>query len=106
MINKVSQNLHAELILRDLGDAVLRDASLAAGARVIRKFLITAGVDPADFLFYDGSGLSPQDYITPRAATTLLAYASPASHGARPTAPRCPSPASMARSPEGLRNLR
>jgi D-alanyl-D-alanine carboxypeptidase/D-alanyl-D-alanine-endopeptidase (penicillin-binding protein 4) len=32
-------------------------------------------VQPDDFFFYDGSGLSPQDVITPRAATTLLAYA-------------------------------
>jgi D-alanyl-D-alanine carboxypeptidase/D-alanyl-D-alanine-endopeptidase (penicillin-binding protein 4) len=79
VINKVSQNLHAELILRDLGKAVLPtgpDAgSIAAGARVVRQFLIQAGIDPEDFLFYDGSGLSPQDLITPRAATTLLAYA-------------------------------
>ena len=75
MINKVSQNLHAELVLRDLGKAVLNDGSIAAGARVVRQFLIQAGVDPADFLFFDGSGLSPQDLITPRAATTLLAYA-------------------------------
>jgi len=29
-----------------------------------------------DFFFFDGSGLSNQDLITPRAATTLLAYAS------------------------------
>jgi D-alanyl-D-alanine carboxypeptidase/D-alanyl-D-alanine-endopeptidase (penicillin-binding protein 4) len=75
VINKVSQNLHAELVLRDLGKAVLNDGSIAAGARVVRQFLIQAGINPNDFLFYDGSGLSPQDYITPRAATTLLAYA-------------------------------
>ncbi len=75
VINKVSQNLHAELILRDLGQAVLGDASIAAGARVVRQFLINAGIDPADFVFFDGSGLSPHDLITPRAATTLLAYA-------------------------------
>jgi D-alanyl-D-alanine carboxypeptidase/D-alanyl-D-alanine-endopeptidase (penicillin-binding protein 4) len=75
VINKVSQNLHAELILRDLGKTVLNDGSIAGGARVVRQFLIQAGVDPGDFLFFDGSGLSPQDLITPRAATTLLAYA-------------------------------
>jgi D-alanyl-D-alanine carboxypeptidase/D-alanyl-D-alanine-endopeptidase (penicillin-binding protein 4) len=75
VINKVSQNLHAELILRDLGQAVLGTASVASGARVVRQFLIQAGVDPKDFVFYDGSGLSQQDLITPRAATTLLGYA-------------------------------
>jgi D-alanyl-D-alanine carboxypeptidase/D-alanyl-D-alanine-endopeptidase (penicillin-binding protein 4) len=81
VINKVSQNLHVELILRDLGKAVLNDGSTAAGARVVRQFLINAGVNPTDFLFFDGSGLSPQDLVTPRAATTLLAYASRQSWG-------------------------
>lgn len=73
--NKVSQNLHAELYLRLLGRLEGDDGSIAQGARVVRQFLIAAGVDPGDFLFYDGSGLSPNDLITPRAATTLLVYA-------------------------------
>ncbi len=75
VINKVSQNLHAELLLRDLGKTVLHDGSIAAGARVVRVFLLEAGIDPGDFVFFDGSGLSPHDLVTPRAATTLLAYA-------------------------------
>ncbi len=82
VINKVSQNLHAELILRELGKTVLNDGSVAAGARVVRQFLIQAGIDPGDFLFYDGSGLSPQDLITPRATTTLLAYTARQTWGA------------------------
>ncbi len=73
--NKVSQNLHAELMQRLLGRLEGQDGSIAQGARVVRQFLINAGVDPGDFLFYDGSGLSADDLITPRAATTLLAYA-------------------------------
>jgi len=73
--NKVSQNLHAELFLRLLGRLEGGDGSLAQGARVVRQFLIGAGVDPGDFIFYDGSGLSPQDMITPRALTRLLTYA-------------------------------
>jgi D-alanyl-D-alanine carboxypeptidase/D-alanyl-D-alanine-endopeptidase (penicillin-binding protein 4) len=75
VVNKVSQNLHAELLVRDLGKAVLNDASVVAGARVVRQFLVQAGIDPEDFLFFDGSGLSPQDLVTPRATTTLLGYA-------------------------------
>ena len=74
--NKVSQNLHAEILLRLLGKAEGDDGSVAQGARVVRQFLVSAGVQPEDFYFYDGSGLSPQDVITPRAATTLLTYAS------------------------------
>jgi D-alanyl-D-alanine carboxypeptidase/D-alanyl-D-alanine-endopeptidase (penicillin-binding protein 4) len=72
---KVSQNLHAELYQRLLGRLEGDDGSIAQGARVVRQFLIGAGVDPGDFVFFDGSGLSPNDLITPRAATTLLVYA-------------------------------
>jgi D-alanyl-D-alanine carboxypeptidase/D-alanyl-D-alanine-endopeptidase (penicillin-binding protein 4) len=75
VVNKVSQNLHAEMLLRLLGKAEGDDGSVAQGARVVRQFLISAGVPPEDFFFFDGSGLSGQDVITPRAATTLLAYA-------------------------------
>lgn len=73
---KVSQNLHAELTLRTLGKLLARDGSLGQGTRVVRQFLISIGVRPQDFCFFDGSGLSNADLITPRAATTLLAYAS------------------------------
>ncbi|MGC2162453.1 MAG: D-alanyl-D-alanine carboxypeptidase/D-alanyl-D-alanine-endopeptidase [Silvibacterium sp.] len=79
---KVSQNLHAELYLRALGRLEGGDGSVAQGARVARQFLISAGVDPDDFAFYDGSGLSPQDLITPRAFTQLLVYAARQSWGA------------------------
>ncbi|MGA3371591.1 MAG: D-alanyl-D-alanine carboxypeptidase/D-alanyl-D-alanine-endopeptidase [Terracidiphilus sp.] len=75
VINKVSQNLHAELLLRLLGKVHGTDGSLAQGARVVRQFLINAGVDDGDFFFYDGSGESRDDRIAPRACTQLLAYA-------------------------------
>ena len=77
LTNKVSQNLHAELLLRQLG-AKLGDAGTAAqGARVVRWFLTTkAGVDPEDFVFFDGSGLSGHDLVTPRATVRLLTWAS------------------------------
>jgi D-alanyl-D-alanine carboxypeptidase/D-alanyl-D-alanine-endopeptidase (penicillin-binding protein 4) len=72
---KVSQNLHAELTLRTLGKLLARDGSLGQGTRVVRQFLISIGIRPDDFFFFDGSGLSNQDLITPRAATALLTYA-------------------------------
>jgi D-alanyl-D-alanine carboxypeptidase/D-alanyl-D-alanine-endopeptidase (penicillin-binding protein 4) len=80
--NKVSQNLHAELILRMLGKAFAKDGSLAQGTRVVRQFLVDAGVNDADFFFYDGSGMSMDDRITPRAYTQLLSYASRQAWGA------------------------
>ena len=74
--NKVSQNQHAELFLRQLGFFYPGPATTASGARVVRAFLTQkAGVDGGDFVFVDGSGLSGHDLVTPRATTTLLRYA-------------------------------
>jgi D-alanyl-D-alanine carboxypeptidase/D-alanyl-D-alanine-endopeptidase (penicillin-binding protein 4) len=79
--NKVSQNLHAEITLRTLGKLESSDGSLLEGTRVVRQFLISAGVIPTDFVIYDGCGLSVQDLVTPRAFTTLLSYAARQSWG-------------------------
>ncbi len=73
--NKVSQNLHAELLLRQLGKIFGTDGSLAQGSRVVRQFLVEAGVSDGDFFLYDGSGMSPDDRIAPRAFAQLLSYA-------------------------------
>ncbi len=74
--NKTSQNLHAELLLRLLGKIHADDGSFAQGSRVVRQFLVNSGVKDGDFFFYDGSGLSVDDRIAPRALTQLLAFAS------------------------------
>jgi D-alanyl-D-alanine carboxypeptidase/D-alanyl-D-alanine-endopeptidase (penicillin-binding protein 4) len=74
--NKESLNLHAELLLRQLGRAYGSEGSAAQGARVVRAFLEGAGIDKDDFVFYDGSGLSGHDLVTPRATVRLLQYAS------------------------------
>ena len=76
--NKVSQNLHAELLLHQLSVARSDDpraGSRAQGARVVRQFLLNAGIDKDDFVFLDGSGLSGHDLVTPRATVKLLQYA-------------------------------
>jgi D-alanyl-D-alanine carboxypeptidase/D-alanyl-D-alanine-endopeptidase (penicillin-binding protein 4) len=76
LTNKESLNLHAELMLHQLGRRVTcGDGSTVAGARMVRAFLINAGLDPNDFLFFDGSGLSGHDLVTPRATAKLLSYA-------------------------------
>jgi D-alanyl-D-alanine carboxypeptidase/D-alanyl-D-alanine-endopeptidase (penicillin-binding protein 4) len=75
--NKVSQNLHAELWLHHLGrKAACSSGSTVEGARLVRAFLEHAGVDKDDFVFFDGSGLSGHDLVTPRATARLLQYAS------------------------------
>jgi D-alanyl-D-alanine carboxypeptidase/D-alanyl-D-alanine-endopeptidase (penicillin-binding protein 4) len=74
--NKISQNLHAELTLRLLGKTFGTEGSFVQGARVVRQFMTEAGVDDNDFFLYDGSGMSPDDRIAPRAYAQLLSYAS------------------------------
>ncbi len=73
--NKTSQNLHAELLLRLLGKLEGSDGSFAEGARVVRQFLTDADISDEDFFLYDGSGMSTDDRIAPRAFTRLLDYA-------------------------------
>ncbi len=76
LTNKVSQNLHAELLLHQLGrQGVCGQGSGVEGARVVLAFLLHAGVLPGDFLLYDGSGLSDHDLVTPRAIARFLSYA-------------------------------
>ena len=72
---KVSQNLHAELLLRHLGQAIGENGSTAQGTRVLRQFATGAGLSPNDFVLDDGSGLSTHDLVAPRALTQLLVYA-------------------------------
>ena len=82
--NKVSQNQHAEVFLRQLGLFLAAGGTAAQGARVVRSFLTTkAHIDPQDFVFYDGSGLSGHDLVTPRATTQLLRYGATQPWGAR-----------------------
>jgi serine-type D-Ala-D-Ala carboxypeptidase/endopeptidase (penicillin-binding protein 4) len=84
LTNKISQNLHAELLLHHLGKIYGQaytggdggvDGSSAEGARVVRQFLLNVGIDKDDFVFYDGSGLSGHDLVTPRATAKLLQFA-------------------------------
>jgi D-alanyl-D-alanine carboxypeptidase/D-alanyl-D-alanine-endopeptidase (penicillin-binding protein 4) len=74
VINKVSQNLHAELMLRLLGKEKGTSGSIQGGLEVLRSFLIHAGLKPEQFVFFDGSGLSRENLVTPAATVSLLRY--------------------------------
>ncbi len=76
LTNKVSQNLHAELFLRDIGAALTCEPDAKESLRLVRDYLLNAGLDGNDFVFYDGSGLSGHDLVTPRAVVRMLQYAS------------------------------
>ena len=73
--NKVSQNLHAEMLLRLLGREKAGSGSVAAGLQVLRDFLKLAGIAPEEYALYDGCGLSRHDLVSPRAMVKLLRYA-------------------------------
>ena len=75
LTNKMSHNLHAELLLRAVGREKLGVGSTAAGLKVEREFLPSAGVADGDIFLTDGSGLGRDNLVTPRAMVTLLRYA-------------------------------
>ena len=76
LVNKVSQNLHAELLLRLLGREKGTAGTIEAGSEVLRGFLTKADIRSDEYVFYDGSGLSRQNLVTPHAIVKLLLYAS------------------------------
>jgi D-alanyl-D-alanine carboxypeptidase/D-alanyl-D-alanine-endopeptidase (penicillin-binding protein 4) len=75
VINKVSQNLHAEILLRLLGREKGTGGTVQAGLEVLRGFLNNAGIAPEEYSFFDGSGLSRENLVTPHAVVGLLRYA-------------------------------
>jgi D-alanyl-D-alanine carboxypeptidase/D-alanyl-D-alanine-endopeptidase (penicillin-binding protein 4) len=84
VINKQSQNLHAELMLRRLGtlhgDARALDdygrpkSTDELGNDIRRQFLRKAGVETEPLSLRDGSGLARQDLVTPRSTSRLLEF--------------------------------
>jgi D-alanyl-D-alanine carboxypeptidase/D-alanyl-D-alanine-endopeptidase (penicillin-binding protein 4) len=75
VINKVSQNLHAEMLLRLLGREKGTSGSIAAGLEALRTFLAQADVHPEEYVFFDGSGLSRENLVSPHATVKLLRFA-------------------------------
>ncbi len=77
-VQKPSQNLYAELLLRTLGKmnttADPRLSSEEAGVQAVRNFLTQAGIDPSGLVMLDGSGLSRADLVTADTTLQLLTY--------------------------------
>lgn len=77
-----SQNWIAEQLLRTLGAEKRGRGSWRDGIAVEMEFLVgTVGIDSTSFVFNDGSGMSPQNLVTPHGIVQLLEYARTAPWG-------------------------
>jgi D-alanyl-D-alanine carboxypeptidase/D-alanyl-D-alanine-endopeptidase (penicillin-binding protein 4) len=75
LINKISQNLHTEMLLRTAARQNGLWSSPEEMLKTPQDFYAAAGIAPDDIMQTDGSGLSRHDLVTPRAIVTLLEYA-------------------------------
>jgi len=75
LVNKISQNLHTEMLLRTAARQNGPWATPEDMLKVPQDFYATVGIAPDDVIQTDGSGLSRHDLVTPRAVVTLLRYA-------------------------------
>ncbi|HYD37852.1 MAG TPA: D-alanyl-D-alanine carboxypeptidase/D-alanyl-D-alanine-endopeptidase [Allosphingosinicella sp.] len=73
LTNKVSQNLHAELLLRRLG-RLRGTGSIADGLAIVREMVERAGLPRAGWDFSDGSGMSTYNRVAPRAMVAFLRW--------------------------------
>ena len=75
LINKISQNLHTEMLLRTVARQSGTWATDDDLMKVPQDFYASAGIDPDDVIQSDASGLSRHDLVTPRAIVALLTFA-------------------------------
>ena len=74
VVDKVSQNLHAEVLLREVGFAKKFVGSREAGLAEMQEFLREIGLAKDCCQLTDGSGLSRGTLVTPAAIAKLLAH--------------------------------
>ena len=74
VVDKESQNLHAEIMLREVSRNAGAIGSRGSGLEELKLFLAEAGIAPKQYNFEDGSGLSRLTLVTPTSVSRLLVY--------------------------------
>jgi D-alanyl-D-alanine carboxypeptidase/D-alanyl-D-alanine-endopeptidase (penicillin-binding protein 4) len=74
VVDKVSQNLHAELALRAVAKARRGIGSREAGVEEMKLFLDEAGVERSQYNLVDGSGLARLNLVTAATVMKLLLH--------------------------------
>jgi D-alanyl-D-alanine carboxypeptidase/D-alanyl-D-alanine-endopeptidase (penicillin-binding protein 4) len=72
-LNKISQNLYAEQVIRTASRVALGDASMGSASAHAKATLADIGVSPDGMRVADGSGLTRLDLVRPRQFVDLLA---------------------------------
>jgi D-alanyl-D-alanine carboxypeptidase/D-alanyl-D-alanine-endopeptidase (penicillin-binding protein 4) len=75
LVNKISQNLHTEMLVRTAARQNGRWNTPEELMKVPADFYAQVGIAPGDVVQTDASGLSRHDLVTPRAVVTLLGFA-------------------------------
>lgn len=70
-----SINLYGETLIKTLGKEKKGDSGFKSGVAVLKDFWKSKGIDPHMINFADGSGLSPQNYVSAKAEVQALLYA-------------------------------
>ena len=74
VVNKVSQNLHAEILMREVALQESGIGSQESSVASMRRFLAEAGLRSDEFFLRDGSGLSRHNLLAPTATVRLLEF--------------------------------
>ncbi|MDC8104288.1 D-alanyl-D-alanine carboxypeptidase/D-alanyl-D-alanine-endopeptidase [Chryseobacterium sp. B21-037] len=70
-----SINLYGETLIKTLGKEKKGNSSFKSGVAYLKEFWKSNGINPNMINFADGSGLSPQNYVSAKAEVQALLYA-------------------------------